>query len=89
MCNALVSYSWDRRHKLALNVGNIFDKSHVLGMSGARFAQMGDEASQAFQNFARAVKDGSFPSYDESYPMDEDERAQMDHGPFASPPERS
>lgn len=54
-----------------------------------RFAQMGDEASQAFQNFARAVKDGSFPSYDESYPMDEDERAQMDHGPFASPPERS
>lgn len=42
VCNALVSYAWAGRHKLALNVGNIFDKSHVLGMSGARFAQMGD-----------------------------------------------
>ncbi|MBZ0255813.1 3-methyl-2-oxobutanoate hydroxymethyltransferase [bacterium] len=54
-----------------------------------RFAQMGDQATQAFQEFNRAVKDGSFPSYDESYPMDEDERAQLDHDPFASPQGRS
>lgn len=41
--NALVAYAWDdNRHKVALNVSNLFDESHVLGMSGARFAQMGD-----------------------------------------------
>jgi iron complex outermembrane recepter protein len=40
--NALAAYSWGDRHKVALNVSNVFDKSHVLGMSGARFAQMGD-----------------------------------------------
>lgn len=39
--NALASYRWGR-HKVALNVENLFDKSHVLGLSGARFAQMGD-----------------------------------------------
>ncbi|MDP8243746.1 MAG: 3-methyl-2-oxobutanoate hydroxymethyltransferase [Candidatus Hinthialibacter antarcticus] len=54
-----------------------------------RFAQMGDEATQAFKEFDRAVKDGTFPSLDESYPMDEDERAQMDHDPFVSPQGRS
>ena len=39
--NALVSYAVGQ-HRFALNVDNVFDKSHVLGMSGARFAQMGD-----------------------------------------------
>ncbi len=40
--NGLVSYGWGQRHKLAVNVENLLDKSHVLGLSGARFAQMGD-----------------------------------------------
>ncbi len=52
-----------------------------------RFAQLGDKATQAFQDFNRAVKDGSFPSYDESYPMNEDERAEMEQRAF-TPPER-
>jgi iron complex outermembrane receptor protein len=39
--NALVSYQTGR-HRFALNVDNLADKSHVLGLSGARFAQMGD-----------------------------------------------
>jgi iron complex outermembrane receptor protein len=39
--NALVAYRWND-HRLALNVNNVFDESHVLRASGFRFFQMGD-----------------------------------------------
>lgn len=39
--NALIAYQWDD-HRLALNVNNVFDESHVLRASGFRFFQMGD-----------------------------------------------
>ena len=41
--NLLVGYNWgNRAHKVTLNVSNLFDESHVLNTSGARFFQMGD-----------------------------------------------
>ncbi len=36
-----------------------------------RFAQMGDDAEEAFEQYCKAVKSGSFPSLDESYALDE------------------
>ncbi len=37
-----------------------------------RFAQLGEEASKAFADYCQAVKDGSFPTLDESYNVDQD-----------------
>lgn len=36
-----------------------------------RFAQMGGEAEEAFQTYCQAVKNGGFPSLDESYTVDD------------------
>lgn len=37
-----------------------------------RFASMGETSVEAFEEFSKSVKEGSFPSFDESYPLDEE-----------------
>ncbi len=36
-----------------------------------RFAQLGEESRKAFEEYSNAVKEGSFPTLDESYSLDE------------------
>lgn len=42
-----------------------------------RFAQLGEQASKAFADYRQAVRDGSFPSRDESYSTGEKELAAL------------
>lgn len=37
-----------------------------------RFTNMAETSVQAFEEYSKSVKDGSFPSIDESYPLDEE-----------------
>lgn len=36
-----------------------------------RFAQLGEESAKAFEAYCAAVREGSFPTLDESYPLDD------------------
>lgn len=72
--------------------GQVLVYADMLGLFTAfqphfvrRFAQLGEEASRAFRDYASAVKDGSFPSLDESYSMDDDERAAFERSARPSP----
>jgi 3-methyl-2-oxobutanoate hydroxymethyltransferase len=37
-----------------------------------RFASMAETSVAAFEEYSKSVKEGSFPSMDESYPLDEE-----------------
>lgn len=50
-----------------------------------RFVQMGEEAVQAFQAFRNSVKEGSFPTLDESYSVDDTVLQVLDESKKQSP----
>lgn len=59
--------------------GQVLVYADMLGLFTAfqphfvrRFAQMGEQATRAFEAFNQAVKNGSFPTLDESYTVDEE-----------------
>ncbi|MEW6235248.1 MAG: 3-methyl-2-oxobutanoate hydroxymethyltransferase [Candidatus Omnitrophota bacterium] len=65
--------------------GQVLVYADMLGLFTAfqphfvrRFAHLGDESVRAFQEFGQAVKDGSFPTLDESYSIDENVLASLD-----------
>jgi len=65
--------------------GQVLVYADMLGLFTAfqphfvrRFAHLGDESIRAFQEFGQAVKDGSFPTLDESYSIDENILASLD-----------
>ena len=58
--------------------GQVLVYADMLGLFTAfqphfvrRFAPLGEIASHAFQEYIQSVRDGSFPTQDESYPLDE------------------
>jgi len=59
--------------------GQVLVYADMLGLFTAfqpqfvrRFAPLGEAAAHAFQDYCQAVKDGSFPTLDESYSLDEE-----------------
>ncbi len=58
--------------------GQVLVHADMLGLFTAfqphfvrRFAYLGEESKRAFTDYCKAVKDGSFPTLDESYSLDE------------------
>lgn len=72
--------------------GQVLVYADMLGLFTAfqphfvrRFAQMGVEAEEAFEDYCKAVKTGAFPSLDESYSADEPILQEMERRDPSSP----